>query len=120
MVAFIIVMAQPPHTFTTTAQVLLTLFFVLFVGSSLLGLGWLFFIEAFMYRMWLASFSSDWAEREDKGWWDKYVRLEKWLGGVEHAVYTRVKAVVSMLPVRFGDKSKDDSGDHAGADEPCT
>ncbi|KAF9692888.1 hypothetical protein EKO04_008975 [Ascochyta lentis] len=98
LIAFIVIMARAPHDFTPAAQILLTLFLVLFVGCSLLGLAWLFFIEAFMYRMWLRSFDSDYCvEIENKGWWGRYVRLERWLGGVEHTVYTRIKGGVGLL-----------------------
>lgn len=90
MIGFIVTMARAPHTFTPTAQGLLAAFIVLYFGCALLGGAWLFFIEALTYRMWLASFESDWLEREDTGWWGRYVRFEVWLGRVEHAVYRRV------------------------------
>lgn len=90
MVGFIIVMARPPHTFTPVAKGLLAAFLILYFGSPLFGAAWLFFVEIVMYRMWLASFKSGWVET-NTGWWGQYVRLERWLGSVEYAVYTRIK-----------------------------
>lgn len=37
--------------------------------------------------MWLASFDSDWVEKEKKGWWGLYVVLEENLGRAEYIVY---------------------------------
>ena len=107
MIGFIITMARPPHAFTPVAQGLLAAFIILYLGCALLGTAWLFFIEAFTYRMWLASFDSDWLERENTGWWGKYVRLERWLGRMEHAVYTRLEKWVHSLCKHFVAKAEE-------------
>jgi hypothetical protein len=86
MVTFIVVMARPPHAFTPAAQ------------------GFACGISALLYRvcslgnrMGLASFGSDWVERENTGWWGRYVRMKRCLGRVEHSVYTRVKDGLNSL-----------------------
>ncbi|KZM27301.1 uncharacterized protein EKO05_0007618 [Ascochyta rabiei] len=118
LIAFIVIISRPPYTFTPVAQTLLTLFLVFFVGCSLLGFAWLLFIEAFMYRMWLASFDSDYCvEMERGGWWARYVSLERWLASVEHAVYTRGKESLEMLRRGFAPKAKsafDEEGETGG------
>ncbi|KAF3038948.1 hypothetical protein E8E11_006534 [Didymella keratinophila] len=110
MVGFIVIMARPPHTLTPTAEGLLAAFVVLYVACPLLGTGWLFFVEAFMYRMWLESFDKDWVARGDSSWWGRYVRLERRLGRAEHAVYTYVKK--RILPRLLALRSSADYSNH--------
>jgi hypothetical protein len=110
MVGFIVILARPPHTLTPTAEGLLAAFVILYVACPLLGAGWLFFVEAFMYRMWLESFEKDWVARGDSSWWGRYVRLERRLGRAEHAVYTYVKK--RILPSLLALRSSADSGRH--------
>jgi hypothetical protein len=112
-------MAHPPHVFTPLAQGLLAAFFVLYLGFAILGVAWLLFVETCMYRMWLASFESDWVEKENAGWWDRYVRLERWLGRVEHAVYLRTKNIIKALYRAFAPRSKSGFDDHAEAGSAC-
>jgi hypothetical protein len=97
MIAFIVVMARPPHDFTPTAQGLLVAFLLLYLGSALSALAWGMFLIPYLYRMWLASFDSDWVERENTGWWGRFVRMERWLGRIEHSIYKRVKDNLSSL-----------------------
>jgi len=104
MIAFIIVMARPPHAFTPTAQGLLAAFLFFYVGFALLAIAWGLFVVPYTYRMWLASFDSDWVEAEKKRWWCQYVRVERWLGSLENAAYTRIKnAVQALKRVFFGE-----------------
>lgn len=111
MVAFIVSMAQPPHIFTPKAQGLLIAFLVLHFGGVILGAAWLFFIDCFMYRIWLASFESDWVDEENKGWWGRLIRLEAWLGRLEHSVYTHIKNFIRALQKPFTPRSKNGLGD---------
>ncbi|KAJ4987696.1 het domain protein [Stagonosporopsis vannaccii] len=101
MAAFIITMARPPHAFTPTAKGLLAAFLILHFGSSLAAAAWLFFLSMWLYRMWLASFESEWVPEEQAGWWASYVRLERWLSSVEYAAVTRVMRGVRRLRGRF-------------------
>lgn len=110
MIGFIIIMARPPHTLTPTAEGLLAAFVILYVLCPLLGAGWLFFVEAFMYRMWLESFEKGWVARGNSSWWGRFVRLEKRLGRIEHAVYTYVKE--RILPRFLALRLSADSSDH--------
>lgn len=110
MIAFVITMARPPHRFTPAAQILLALFLVLFVGFSILGLMWLLFISAFMYRMWLASFHSDWIQREYEGWWGRYMRLETWLDRFVHLIAARIRIALAFVRPRSPDAADDRDG----------
>lgn len=101
MIAFIVVMACPPHAFTPAAKGLLAAFLILYFGSAILGIAWGLFVDPFLYRMWLASFQSDWVEKEDKGWWGRYVRMERSLGRIEHFVYTWIKRIVQCVRGAF-------------------
>lgn len=111
LVAFIVTMARPPHTFTPTAKGLLAAFLILYLGSSLAAAAWLFFLSVWLYRMWLASFESGWVPEEQAGWWARYVRVESWFGRVEHAVVMRVGSGVRRVRGRFG------SNEGRGVDE---
>ncbi|KAH6625142.1 hypothetical protein C7974DRAFT_195424 [Boeremia exigua] len=97
LLLFIVTLARPPHAFTPTAKGLLAAFVVLYVGCTLVGLAWLFFVETVMYRMWLASFETAWVPEEERGWWARYMAFERWLGRVERAVYTCVRRGVRAL-----------------------
>lgn len=105
LIAFVIVMARPPHTFTSTAQTLLIAFLVFYFGAVILGAAWYLFVEQFMYHRWLASFENDWVD-EDRGWWRCYVGLERWLGRLEHAVYTCIKNGIRALQKALTTRSK--------------
>jgi uncharacterized SAM-binding protein YcdF (DUF218 family) len=108
LVSFIVVISLPPHTFSRTAQGLLAAFFVLYFGFAIVGAAWLLWIECVMYRMWLASFESAWVEREERGWWGRFVGVEMWLGRVEFGVYMWVRGGVRWMRrvVGLGGKEK--------------
>jgi hypothetical protein len=67
LIAFIITMAQPPHVFTSRAKGLLAVFLVLYLGFAVLAAGWLFLVDAYMYRVWLESFEGGWKGEGEGG-----------------------------------------------------
>lgn len=97
LIAFIVVMATPPHKFSHTAQSLLISWLVIWFGALILCFAWGGFIIPVMFRMSYASFESDWDASEAQGWWGRYVRLERALGRAEHRVYASTKRMIGQM-----------------------
>lgn len=90
LVAFIVIIAHPPHEFSEAAKGLLAAGVLLYFGAALLGFLWMSAILPKMYSMWLTSFEPGWtgdAADGEEGWWSRYVRFERALGRWEHKVY---------------------------------
>lgn len=105
LLAFIVLIARPPHDFSDTAKGLLIVAVLLYFMVGVLALCWGMAILPIKYGMWLRSFEPGW-EEGNAGWWGRYVMIEKALGRWEHIAYTSVVTLGEVTKRRWDESTR--------------
>lgn len=119
LLAFVVLMARPPHHFSGPAKGVLVAGVLMYLGSGVLAYVWMMAVAPKIYAMWLRSFDPDWGGGEE-GWWGRYAMVERALGRWEHGLYEGVvacgKVVCEWWRMGFRGRRRRWQGEEGGGD----